>query len=47
MFELGGEGGSSRQNKCALTPKMHTVQNKVAALKKKKKQTEKGKAEES
>lgn len=26
---------------------MHTVQNKVAALKKKKKQTEKGKAEES
>lgn len=32
-FELGG---SSRQNKCAHTPKMHTVQNKLAAPKKEK-----------
>lgn len=32
-FELGG---TSRQNKCAHTPKMHTVQNKLAAQKKKK-----------
>lgn len=33
-FELRG---SSRQNKCTHTPKMHTVQNKLAALKKRKK----------
>ena len=29
-------GGTSRQNKCARAPRMHTVQNKLVALKKEK-----------
>ena len=36
----GGGGRTSRQNKCAHTPKTHTVQNKLVAPKKEKREAE-------